>query len=150
MSRASDSSRLWLPQHWPTWAALGLFYLAGFLPWPERRALARWLARFVWHVVRLRRQVVLTNLSLCFPEKSDRERHALARAHYEALAYGLFETTAGWWNPFDSLPAYRIIGREHLLAALARGRGVVLLTAHFTTLEICGTFLTHELPVGCL
>ncbi|MSU47015.1 MAG: lipid A biosynthesis acyltransferase [Lacunisphaera sp.] len=150
MNRASDSFRLWLPQHWPTWALLGLFYLAGFLPWTKRRALAHGLAWFVWHVVRLRRHVVFTNLKLCFPEKSVGEITTLAQAHYESLAYGLFETTAAWWRPFDSLPAYRIIGREHLLAALARGKGVVLLTAHFTSLEICGTFLTHELPVGCL
>ncbi len=150
MSRASDSSRLWLPQHWPTWAALGLFYLAGYLPWALRRILARALAWFAWHIVRLRRQVVLTNLRLCFPATPAPERHALARAHYEALAFGLFETTAAWWSPFETLPAYRINGREHLLAALARQKGVVLLTAHFTILEICGTFLTHELPVGCL
>jgi KDO2-lipid IV(A) lauroyltransferase len=62
----------------------------------------------------------------------------------------LFETTAAWWSPFASLPAYRLTGREHLLAAQAHGRGVILLTAHFTTLELCGRYLTHELPVGCL
>lgn len=150
MSRASDSPLLWLPQHWPSWALLGLFWLAGFLPWPERRSIARGLAWFAFRVLGLRRRVVLTNLKLCFPEKSDGEITALARAHYEALAFGLFETTAAWWSPFEDLPAYRIVGREHLAAALARGKGVVLLTAHFTTLEICGRLLVHELPTGCL
>lgn len=150
MSRASDSPRLWLPPHWPSWALLGLFWLAGFLPWHERRSIARGLAWFAFRVLGLRRRVVLTNLKLCFPEKSADEITALARAHYEALAFGLFETTAAWWSPFADLPAYRIIGREHLAAALARGQGVVLLTAHFTTLEICGRLLVNELPAGCL
>lgn len=150
MSRASEQSRLWLPQYWPTWLGLGIFRLLGRLPWPEKRLLARGLAWFVFHFIRLRRRVVFTNLQLCFPEKSPGEITALARAHYEALAYGLFETTAAWWSPFDSLPAYRIIGGEHLVAALARGKGVVLLTAHFTTLEMCGRLLVNELPAGCL
>ena len=74
MSRASEQSNLWLPQHWPMWAGLGFFYAcARLLTWSERRRLARVLAWFVFHVVRLRRRVVLVNLGLCFPEKSEKE-----------------------------------------------------------------------------
>jgi KDO2-lipid IV(A) lauroyltransferase len=151
MSRTSEQSRLWAPQHWPTWGGLGLFWLcARFLTWPERRRVARVIAWIVFHVIRLRRHVVLVNLRLCFPEKTEAQIHALALAHFEALAYGLFETTAGWWEPLDQLPAHRIVGVEHLQRALAGGKGVVLLTAHFTTLEICGVYLTARIPVGCL
>lgn len=151
MSRASEQSNLWLPSYWPTWAGLGFCWLcARFLTWAERRRLARTLAWFHFHFVRLRRPVVLVNLRLCFPEKSETEIRALGLAHFEALVYGLFETTAGWWEPLDQLPPHRIVGVEHLERALAAGRGVVVLTAHFTTLEICGVYLTARLPVGCL
>ncbi len=151
MSRASEQSNLWAPQHWPMWSGLGLFWLcARFLTWSERRRLARGIAWIIFHVVRLRRRVVLVNLRLCFPEKSEEQIQTMAFAHYEALAYGLFETTAGWWEPVDQLPAHRVVGVEHLERALAAGKGVVLLTAHFTTLEICGVYLTARLPVGCL
>jgi Kdo2-lipid IVA lauroyltransferase/acyltransferase len=151
MSRASEQSNLWLPFHWPMWSGIAFFWLcARWLTWSERRRLARALAWFVFHVVRLRRHVTLVNLRLCFPEKSAAEIHQLAYAHYQALAFGLFETTAGWWQPLEQLPPYRIIGMENLECALAAGKGAVLLTAHFTTLELCGVYFVSRQPAGCL
>ena len=150
MSRASEQSRLWLPQYWPTWLGLGIFRLLDQLPWPEKRLLARGIAWFVFHFVRIRRRVVLTNLRLCFPEKSPNEIRALARAHYDSLALGLFELCAGWWAKPADLPPHRVVGPEHLNAALAKGNGALLLTAHFTTLEIGGRFMSESHPMGGL
>ncbi|HEY0865007.1 MAG TPA: hypothetical protein VGD97_12955 [Lacunisphaera sp.] len=150
MSRAGEHPRLWLPQHWPMWACLGFLWLADKLPWPEKRAIARILGWLVFHVVGIRRRVVFTNLKLCFPEKSLREITALARAHYDSLALGLFEVCAGWWAKPSGLPPHRLIGLEHLTAALAKGNGALLLTAHFTTLEIGGRFLVESHPMGGL
>ncbi len=150
MSRSSEQSRLWLPQHWLMWLVIAGFWLANKLPWPEKRLLARGLGWFTFQVVRIRRHVVFVNLRLCFPEKSPREIHALARAHYHSLAIGLFEVVAGWWNEPENLPPHRIVGLEHLHAAVARGHGALLLTGHFTTLEICGRFMVDAVRIGCL
>lgn len=150
MSRAGEHPRLWLPQHWPMWACLGFLWLAHKLPWPEKRALARVLGWIVFNVIGIRRRVVFTNLKLCFPEKSLREITALARAHYDALALGLFELCAGWWSKSQDLPPHRIIGLENLHAGLARGHGVLFLSAHFTTLEIGGRFISEAHRMGGL
>jgi KDO2-lipid IV(A) lauroyltransferase len=150
MSRASEQSHLWLPIHWPTWLGLAAFWLADKLPWSVKRFLALGLGWFAFHFLRIRRHVVFTNLRLCFPEKSSTEIHRLARAHYDSLALGLFEVCAGWWAPASKLPVSRIVGLEHLHAALTRGHGAIVLTAHFTTLEICGRFMAEATPVGCL
>ncbi len=150
MSRASEQTRLWLPQHWPAWLGVGAFWLADKLPWPAKRLLAHGLAWFVFHFVRLRRRVVFTNLRLCLPEKTESEIRALARAHYDALALGLFEVCAGWWARTEDLPRHRIVGLSHLHDALARGHGAILLTAHFTTLEIGGRFMSESHPMGGL
>ena len=150
MSRTGVQARLWLPHYWPAWLCLGGFWLADQLPWLEKRLLARGLAWFVFHFVRIRRKVVFTNLRLCFLEKSAAEIHALARAHYDSLALGLFEVCAGWWAPADQLPRCRINGLDHLRQALARGRGVVFLSAHFTTLEIAGRLLSEVHQMGGL
>ena len=132
------------------WAGLGLFWAASQLPWRFQRPLARLLGRFTYYCVPIRRSVVLTNLRLCFPEKSEAERRAIAREHYVALARGLFETCMAWWSPLSEFPPFRIVGREHLQSAQAAGRGVILLTAHFTTLEVCGRIMTDLFAIGCL
>jgi KDO2-lipid IV(A) lauroyltransferase len=150
MSRSSEKSNLWLPQYWLMWLGLGMFWLVNKLPWPEKHLLARGLGWFAFHVIRVRRHVVFVNLKLCFPEKSAAEIHDLARSHYDSLALGLFEVCAGWWSKTDDLPPHRIIGLENLSNATARAHGVLLLTAHFTTLEICGRFMADAVPVGCL
>ena len=150
MSRASEQSRLWSPAYWPAWIGVAIMRVVNGLPWPEKRLLARGLAWLVFHGVGIRRPVVFTNLRLCFPDRTTAEITALARAHYDALALGIFEVCAAWWSPAEDLPPHRIVGLEHLRAAIGRGRGVLLLTAHFTTLEIAGRYVALHHPLGCL
>lgn len=150
MSRAGEQRRLWLPQFWPAWLGIGFMWLVDKLPWAEKRLLARGLGWLAFHVICIRRRVVYTNLKLCFPELSVVQISTLARAHYDALALGLFEVCAGWWARPADLPPHRIIGLEHLRAALAKGKGALLLTAHFTTLEIGGRLMSAAHPMGGL
>lgn len=150
MSGAREHAGLWQPRHWPMWIGLGLFRLLHELSWPEKHRLARGLGWFIFHFVRVRRRVVEVNLALCFPEKSASEREALALAHYRSLVLGLFETLSGWWSPAEDLPPFRLVGLENLTTALARGHGALLLTAHFSTLEICGRMMTEHHPMGGL
>lgn len=150
MSRASEKDRLWLPQHWPMWIGLAVFRAANRLPWSVQRTIARVLGAFVYHVVPIRRHVTLVNLRLCFPGKSDAEIRALARLHYHSLALGLFETCAGWWTPVEKLPPHRVIGEEHLSRAIAGRKGVILLTAHFTTLELCARMMNERFELSVL
>lgn len=150
MSRTSEQSGLWAPGHWPMWLGLALFRLLHELSWPEKRRIARGLGWLIFHFVRVRRHVAEVNLALCFPGKSAAERHALALAHFQSLALGLFETLAGWWAEREDLPPFRVEGIGHLERALAPGKGALLLTAHFTTLEICGRMMTELHPMGGL
>jgi len=150
MSRASEQTRLWHPRHWPTWIGLGVFRGLSLTPWPLQRALAVLLGCVIYYLVPIRRKVVLVNLHLCFPEKTEPEIRALARAHYRALAIGVFETCAAWWATPQRLPRFKIVGGEHLERAIARGKGVILLTAHFTTLEICARMMARQFALAVL
>jgi KDO2-lipid IV(A) lauroyltransferase len=147
--------RIALPLHhpklWPTWIAVVVFrFLCTNLSWDAQMALGDLLGRLCYRFIRFRRHVVEVNLALCFPEKSTDERNALALAHYQTLGRALFETGSAWWAESRKLPAFEIAGRENLESAVSRGKGVLLLTAHFTTLEICGRFLCESIAMGGL
>src|SRR5690606_793314 len=53
-----------------------------------------------------------------------------------ATITGLLEALRAWYAPVRFLPRFRIEGVEHLHAALAHGRGAIVLLAHFTPLEL--------------
>lgn len=134
--------RAWLlPRHWPTWLGLGLLRLLVWLPIPLLLWLGEALGRLGGRLLRSRRRVVETNLRLCFPDRDDADISQLADAHFRSLGIGMFETILAWWASDRRLRGRcRIEGVEHLHAAQAAG-GVLLLTGHFTTLEIAARVL---------
>jgi len=148
MSGANGS--LLHPRHWLTWLGLGCLRLVSLLPWGAQRLLARGLGALCFHALPVRRHVVLTNLRLCFPAMSEPARRALARRHYQSLTLGVLEVARCWWRKPEALPPHRIEGLELLREAAARGKGVLLVSGHFTTLEITGRMLTLQQTICCL
>lgn len=139
------------PRYWPTWVALGVLRVFEPLPFPLLVALGRGIGRLL---VRLPVRFVRTarrNLELCLPEQAPDAREALLREHFESLGIGLFETAISWWSPDDRIRKLtRLEGEEHLQAALARGRGAILLSAHFTPLEIGARVLCVNIPTNIM
>ena len=59
----------------------------------------------------------------------------------------MIEMGLGRWASDEHLASItRLVGVEHVQEALDAGRGVILLSAHFTTLEIMGRVLAKEIP----
>jgi len=138
------------PKYWPMWAVIGVLRLCVLLPWKAQMALGAILGRFAFLFLTERRRVVRINLGLCFPELSKEERMELATRHYQAVSIGLFETCKAWWMPVDRLPRFELAGHEILEKFREQGRGVILFTAHFTTLEICARMFSHIVSMGGL
>lgn len=142
MTAPPFEARLLHPRYWPTWFGLGLVWLLSWLPIRLQMTLGEGLGWLAGQLARNRRRIVLINLALCFPELSDRERARRANRHFRDLGAGVFETGLAWFAPDWRLRRLgQVSGIEHLQAAQAGGRGALLLTGHFTTLEIGARFL---------
>lgn len=121
------------------------------LPYPAMMAAGRGLGRFARLMPLGFSHVARRNMALCLPELSSGEREKLIGRHFEALGMALCESAMTWWSPEERiLGLSRVEGLEHLEAALARGKGAILLTSHFTTLEIGASIMNFTRPINVL
>ena len=119
------------------------------MPWGIQRRVGAATGAVMYRLMVRRRRIAETNLALCFPHLDDAARSRLVRRHFRSLGFGLVETALGWWGGEAPIMARsRIVGAEHLEAALARGRGVILLGGHFTTFELSGRILAARFECG--
>lgn len=137
------------PTQWPAWLGVAVLWLLAQLPWPLQRLLGRALGNLLWLALPRRRRIAERNLALCLPERDDGARAQLLREHFAALGVGVFEFARAWWGSVTPLRrTVRFEGLEHAQQVLAGGRGVLLVSGHFTTLEMCGRLLCDHLPVS--
>ena len=117
--------------------ALGLIWLAQWLPYSAIARLGRGIGWLGYRLAVPRRKVVLTNLRLCFPGLTEAERIALARRHFSALGRAIMERAVMWYAPLERVTQFvRLEEVEHFEAA--RGRPVLLLAPHFVGLDMGG------------
>ena len=103
----------------------------------QRLALAARLRPLAQLLARRRVQVMRIHLRLCFPELSAAEREALLARTLNANLKGLLDACVAWYGEGPVVAAhYDVVGLAHLRDAVARGRGVLLLGAHFHGSEL--------------
>lgn len=140
-------SSYWSPRYWPVWLGMGILRLTCLLPHRMALAIGRILGRVAHRVGGSRRAVVRRNIELCFPDLSPEERDALSMEHFKALGMMVIEMGLGRWaSDRHLLSITKLKGIEHLQNELRSGKGVILLCAHFTTMEIMGRILAREIP----
>ena len=76
--------------------ALGLVWLMHWLPLPLLARLGQGLGLLLHSFGRARREVARKNLALCFPEKTEAERHRLVREHFMWTGRSLLERGLLW------------------------------------------------------
>jgi Kdo2-lipid IVA lauroyltransferase/acyltransferase len=118
--------------------------IIGALPRPLAHGVGILIGGMLYHLHRRLRRVGLRNLELAFPEKPLKERRAILRGVYVSLGRLLGEVCL--FPKYTQANASEIAvyqGFENFEAAEKRGKGVLLLTAHFGGWEV-GSFF-HSL-----
>ena len=100
------------------------------------------LALLLSPFMRKRRRYARINLALCFPRLDARQRARLLRDNLRATVTGALELLRAWYAPSRSLQGLaEVEGLEHLRAATASGRGVLLFGGHITHSELAARLL---------
>jgi Lauroyl/myristoyl acyltransferase len=98
----------------------------------------------LWPLLGKRRRYARINLALCFPGLDGTQRRQLLRANLRATVTGALELLRAWYAPSSALVGLaEVDGMEHLHAATASGRGVLLFGGHFTHSELAARLLAQ-------
>jgi|SoiMethySBSTD1v2_1073268.scaffolds.fasta_scaffold798838_1 KDO2-lipid IV(A) lauroyltransferase len=139
------------PKYWPTW--LGLAILRVFEPLPHGLLylLGRGLGWFMHLFPSPFKRIARRNIELCLPDLDEAARTRILREHFAGLGCALFETAISWWSSNERIRRITMMtGLEHLEAAQRTGRGVLLLSAHFNSIEIGCRALAARLPLNVM
>lgn len=135
------------PRFWPSWLGLLLMRLSIYCPIRMQLWMAKVLAFLMKSAMKKRRRIAKRNIELCFPELSDKQRQQLLEKNQLTMGMMMIETAMSWWGSERRLQKrVRYQGLEHLDEALQKGKGVILLSGHFTSMEIGGRLIMLKHP----
>lgn len=135
------------PRYWLMWITFGFLRLVTLFPYAFHLSTGRFLGRLIHRLASGREKVVDTNLKLCFPQKSVEELTRIKKKTFENYGISLMELAMCWWWKAERLkPLVEVRGLEHVENCLKNKQPVILLSGHFTSLEIGGRLLALFLP----
>lgn len=116
-----------------------MMWTVAHFPFPLQMRIGRGLGLLSYRFAKQRRHICEVNLKLCFPELNDDERQQLVKKTFIANGMGIIEIAIVWYGNIENYRnRFTVEGVENLEKARAKGKGVLLLCAHFSTLELAG------------
>lgn len=120
-----------------------------WMPIRGRSALAAFLALVFWVAIPKRRRVTLTNLRLCFPDKTPDERRRTARSFYKKLMRAALDHGVLWSGTREEVASMvRFEGIENITEPVKRGETLIVIAPHFVGLDAVGIGLNLHVR-GC-
>ena len=122
---------------------IAVLWVLHLLPLPALALVGRVAGIILYGAADKRRRIVLTNLKLCFPDRSDAERRHIARCHFQVLARAFLEHGILWWSSKARIQKLvRVEGLEHWRPVAHKP--VIWLVPHFAGLDMGGARIFTE------
>lgn len=148
-NQGSTSWSIWLnPRHWLLGTGLLLWRLVSYFPSGFYPPLAHGLGLLMRKIKKSRVELVRRNLELVAPDMPSEQRKDILDGVYDSLGMMPFETAMAWFSSPDKLSRKaHFTGLELLQKELQEGRGVLLLSPHFTHLDLTAAMLGKHVSI---
>jgi len=134
-------------KYWPIWFGLSILRLIIALPWAWRMAAGRAIGWLLYQLSSRRRSITQTNIALCFSDLNTAQQRLMVRQTFADNGIGIIETAMAWWSSHKNLTQrVSIEGGALIEQAQTQGRGVLLVGAHYTSLDLGGILLAQHYP----
>ncbi|TDR23653.1 LpxL/LpxP family Kdo(2)-lipid IV(A) lauroyl/palmitoleoyl acyltransferase [Marinicella litoralis] len=147
--KPSDQSKPAIGSNLLAWIVFALLWLLAHLPFRLLLLIGRGLGWLFRVGLKSRRQVVRKNLTACFPDLDHAATEKLLKQNYRETGMMVSQTLRTFLN---RSPRYfkdlKIEGKQHLQNCLDQGQGVLLVSGHFTALDVGGRAICEQFPVA--
>ena len=127
--------------------AIGLFVvrILSYLPTGATMILGSGLGWLGYHLAKRRRNVGLKNLTLCFPQMSEAEKHRIIKQHFKYLITSALEYGLVFYASYERIQETVTLKNLNFVLEYYEKRPIILLCPHFVGLDIGVMRLTHEI-----
>jgi len=134
---------LFNPLYWPAWLVLGLLWLITRTSDRFQISVGKCIGRFLLLLGGKLKYITKKNIILCYPNLTAEEQKQLIKINFMSVGIGIIEAARACWLPENKLmPQFKLDGAEHAEQAFSRGKGIILVSPHFTCLELVGRLLS--------
>ncbi len=125
----------------------GFLYAFSLLPFFILYGISDFVAFLMYYVIRYRKEVVIKNLAIAFPEKTEKQRIAIAKRFYRNLVDTFIETIKLLSLPDKQISKRAVINMEDINRIAADGKTLQLMGAHQFNWEFVNLAIAEKIKI---